>query len=123
MKEILWVGIGGSIGAIMRFGLSNLFNSKEGFPYGTLCANAIGCLLLGFFGVYLNSKVNPIWKPFVTTGCLGALTTFSTFSLETLQFMLRAQWKIAIFYLTLQIFLGLSLSLLGIKIGQLCTHS
>ena len=123
MKEILWVGLGGSIGAMMRLGLSSALNSKEGFPYGTLVANALGCFLLGFFGVYLNSKVPTPWKPFITTGCLGALTTFSTFSFETLQFILRAQWKTALFYLFLQILLGLSLSLLGLKIGQYVTHS
>ena len=123
MKLLFFVGLGGACGATMRFGLSILLNRKEGFPYGTLCANAIGCLILGFLSVYLTTKADPIWKPFLTTGLLGALTTFSTFSFETLQYILRAQWKLAILYLILQLILGLSLCLAGIKLAQIVTNS
>jgi CrcB protein len=123
MYSIISVGLGGALGAISRFLLSLWFNPKDGFPYGTLFANALGCLLLGFLGIYLASRSTPEWRLFVTTGFLGALTTFSTFSFETLQFGLRAQWKLAIIYLCTQLLSGLLLGLIGIKLAQHYTHS
>lgn len=112
------IGLGGALGAISRFVISTWFNSKDGFPYGTLCANAIGCFLLGLLGIYLSTKVHAEWRAFISTGFLGALTTFSTFSLETIQFAQRDQWKLAITYFLVQLITGLCLGLLGIKISQ-----
>ena len=106
---ICCVGLGGAFGAISRFFLSIWLNGKDGFPYGTLCANAIGCFLLGFFGMYLSHKAQAEWSAFFSTGFLGALTTFSTFSLETIYFAQRAQWKLAITYFLIQLISGLCL--------------
>lgn len=118
IPSVFYVGIGGALGAISRFMLSTWFNTKEGFPFGTLCANALGCFLLGFLGTYLSNRMSPEWKLVVSTGFLGALTTFSTFSFETMQFVLRAQWKLATIYFLAQILSGLTLTLLGITLAQ-----
>ena len=116
---VVYVGIGGACGAVCRFLISSWLNTQNGFPFGTLCANAIGCLILGFLGTYLSSRINPEWKLIISTGFLGALTTFSTFSFETIQFVLRDQWKIAALYFFAQIISGALLTLLGIKWAQL----
>ena len=115
---VVYVGIGGACGAVCRFLLSSWLNTQEGFPFGTLCANAIGCFVLGFLGTYLSSKINPEWKLIISTGFLGALTTFSTFSFETVQFVLRDQWKLAALYFSTQVLSGAILTLLGIKLAQ-----
>tara|TARA_B100000683_G_C12222296_1_gene445532 strand:+ start:268 stop:645 length:378 start_codon:yes stop_codon:yes gene_type:complete len=115
---VVYVGIGGACGAICRFWISSLLNTKDGFPLGTLCANALGCLFLGLVGTYLSSRINPEWKLIISTGFLGALTTFSTFSFETVQFVLRDQWKLAILYFFAQIISGGILTLFGIKVAQ-----
>ena len=115
---IVSVGIGGACGAICRFFISSWLNTQDGFPFGTLCANAIGCFLLGLLGTYLSNRINPEWKLVISTGFLGALTTFSTFSLETIQFVLRDQWKIAVLYFFAQIISGTVLTILGIKLAQ-----
>ena len=115
---VMYVGIGGALGAICRFLISSWLNPQGGFPLGTLCANAIGCFVLGLLGAYLSGKINPEWKLIVSTGFLGALTTFSTFSFETIQFVLRDQWKLAALYFCTQILSGAILTLLGIKLAQ-----
>jgi len=118
IKTCIFIGCGGALGAIVRYGISMWLNPKEGFPYGTLCANTIGCFLLGFISVYLFHRIDPHWRIFISTGFLGALTTFSTFSIETVQFALRAQWKLAVIYLFAQVVLGLLMGFFGIRIAQ-----
>ena len=85
LATIIAVGIGGFFGAISRFliatyvqKLSSLF-----FPVGTLAVNVLGSFLIGFLYLYFEQTINPISKALLVTGFLGALTTFSTFSLET----------------------------------------
>ncbi|MAA78218.1 MAG: fluoride efflux transporter CrcB [Deltaproteobacteria bacterium] len=118
ITSIIYVGIGGAFGAVCRFLISSSLNKQEGFPFGTLCANAIGCFLLGLLGTYLSSKITPEWKLVISTGFLGALTTFSTFSFETLQFVLRDQWKMAAVYFFVQIISGAILTLIGMTLAQ-----
>lgn len=118
IPAVVYVGIGGACGAIFRFWISSQLNTQDGFPFGTLCANAIGCLILGLLGTYLSNRVHPEWKLIISTGFLGALTTFSTFSFETVQFVLRDQWKVAALYFFAQILSGGILTLLGVKIAQ-----
>lgn len=84
----LAVALGGALGAVGRFGLTTwLFPLMGGrFPLGTLVANLLGCFLAGLAFVLIVDKgiLPPEYRPFVITGCLGALTTFSTFSLDAL---------------------------------------
>ena len=118
ITAVLYVGIGGAFGAVCRFLLSSWLNTQEGFPLGTLCANAVGCFVLGLVGTYLSNRIDPEWKLIISTGFLGALTTFSTFSFETVQFVLRDQWKLAVLYFFAQIISGSLLTLMGIKLAQ-----
>ncbi|NPA03333.1 MAG: fluoride efflux transporter CrcB [Epsilonproteobacteria bacterium] len=109
--HILAVGLGGFFGAISRFLLSfwvqKLTNSL--FPFGTLTVNVIGSFLIGWLFLYFSYVINPTLKAFLVTGFLGALTTFSTFSLETVLLLQDGVYLKALF----NIFLNVSLSIVS----------
>ena len=87
------VGVGASLGAWCRWGLAQWLNSwHPRLPLGTLVANIVGGLLIGaFVGWSIRSPELDAWRPFVVTGVLGALTTFSTFSAESLSLLQRGE--------------------------------
>ena len=92
IMKILLVMFGGSIGALSRYGVSllaaQLFGTR--FPWGTLIVNLSGCFLIGLSFALAErglSIMNPSMRLFFVTGYLGALTTFSTFGLETVNSM------------------------------------
>lgn len=88
MFDYLLVGVGGMIGAVLRYWLSGLIgNATSGkFPYGTLAVNVIGCFVIGLFLTlgYDRFSWSPGLRLFVAIGILGGFTTFSTFSFETI---------------------------------------
>jgi CrcB protein len=89
------VGIGAALGAWLRWGLSIWLNPRVPmFPLGTLAANLIGGYLIGFAVAYFaaNAQVAPEWRLFAITGMLGGLTTFSTFSAEVTELLLRGDY-------------------------------
>jgi CrcB protein len=90
MLKLICIASGGAIGAIARFSISGcLQNGTPGtFPWGTLCVNTVGSLLIGLFlGLSELVPVSPTVKLFVAVGFLGAFTTFSTYSVETLNLL------------------------------------
>ena len=105
------VGVGAALGAWMRWGLGVLFNPiVPALPLGTLAANLIGGYLMGLaLGAFLtgNAGLSPEMRLFVTTGFLGGLTTFSTFSAEAVSLLSRGEYGWA------------SLHLLGHVVGSL----
>ena len=89
------VGVGAALGAWLRWGLAAALNARAPlFPLGTLAANLIGGYLVGiavaFFAV--RTDLPPEARLFVITGFLGGLTTFSTFSSEVTQLLLRGDY-------------------------------
>jgi CrcB protein len=89
------VGVGAALGAWLRWGLSAALNARAPqFPLGTLAANLIGGYLIGvavgFFA--MRTELPPEARLFVVTGFLGGLTTFSTFSSEVTQLLLRGDY-------------------------------
>lgn len=115
---ILSVGVGGFIGAIARFLISGWVQKSSGmfFPVGTLSVNVIGSLLIGFLALYFESVVSPHQKALVITGMLGALTTFSTFSLETVTMLQGGLWGRAAANVTLNALLCITATLLGMML-------
>jgi len=89
LKTILCVALGGMVGSVARYSLSEaavrfLGNS---FPYGTLFVNVLGCFAIGIFGGYGIPAISETTRLLLITGLLGALTTFSTFSWESIELM------------------------------------
>jgi CrcB protein len=92
--SLLAIAIGAILGAWARWGLGTWFNPTfPTLPLGTLAANLIGAFIIGVMMAIAGPlNVSPAVRLLVTTGFLGALTTFSTFSAETMTLLLRAQY-------------------------------
>lgn len=88
------VFMGAGIGALARWQLGLWLNSKASIPLGTLAANWLGGLLVGLLAGYFSTHPDlaPQWRLFWVTGLLGGLTTFSTFSAESVGFLQRGEW-------------------------------
>jgi len=95
---LLAVGSGGFVGAVMRFMLSSWVQKAAGgfFPVGTLSVNVLGSFIIGLAALYFESVVAPHQRALIITGMLGALTTFSTFSLETVAMLQSGLWGRAV---------------------------
>ncbi len=115
---LLAVGTGGFIGAILRFLISGWVQklSPTLFPVGTLSVNILGSFIIGFMALYFESVVAPHQKALVITGMLGALTTFSTFSLETLTMLQGGLWGRVTMNVTLNVILCVTATMLGMML-------
>ncbi|WP_341480423.1 fluoride efflux transporter CrcB [Clostridium cibarium] len=118
LQKIIFVGVGGCIGASLRYLItiasSKLINSN--FPFGTLIVNVIGGFLIGLIMELSNSTelISPNLKLFLTTGIMGGLTTFSTFSYETINLMNDGRYVLG----SANILLNVILSLGGVILAK-----
>ena len=123
LTKILLVGLGGFMGASLRY-LSGLlvgrFTSQTPFPYETFFVNMLGCLLIGFFAGLADTRdlFSETSRVFVFTGFLGAFTTFSTFSHDTLGLFQEGYPSQALMNMGVQIFLGLIAVWGGLQISK-----
>ena len=95
LYALLAVGIGAAFGAWLRWGLGLWLNpALPGLPLGTLAANLVGGYLIGLAIAFFAQQptLPPEWRLLIITGFLGGLTTFSTFSAETVTLLLRGQY-------------------------------
>lgn len=114
--SIFAVSIGAVIGANLRWGLALLCNRWfADIPPGTLIANLIGAWLIGVsISFFSQSSLGPEWRLFAVTGLLGALTTFSTFSLEMVAALQAGKWLMAGLGVLVHVAGSLLLTMLGI---------
>lgn len=116
----VWVGLGGSIGSLCRYGIARWTGDRfDGlFPWGTLIANVTGTFLLGLL---LGNTVTPVWTLFLGTGILGGLTTFSTWMVESLRLIEEGEYRTAALNLLGSAGVGLAVFWLGYRLagGQL----
>jgi fluoride exporter len=111
MTHYLLVFLGAGVGGVLRYGVSLAYakNATE-FPWPTLGVNLVGCLLMGFAAAFLNTPDRESWRLFLLVGVLGGFTTFSSFSLETLNLWNNNYPITAITYVLVSNVLGVSLA-------------
>jgi fluoride exporter len=116
-----WVALGGALGSMARFGLAAAVASLTGpqFPWGTLLINILGSFVIGWFGALTGSRgavsVAPDLRVFVMVGICGGFTTFSSFSLQTLELLQAGE----LFWAGGYILGSVVLCLLGVWAGTL----
>ena len=122
--SVIWLAVagGGAIGAMARHGVSRLSLHFLGpnFPWGTLCANVAGSLMMGLVIAWLAAKEphSPALRAFLTVGLLGAFTTFSTFSLDVVTLYRDRTIAIAGAYLVASVILSIAGLLGGLMLGR-----
>ena len=107
------VAIGGALGACARYGLSTVFKGTA----ATLIANGVGCFLIGLLAGFLASRaeLSDSLRPLLMTGFLGALTTYSTFSLEAMNLLNEGKVTSAVGYIVATLLISLSSCALGLS--------
>ena len=118
MNKIILVGLGGFIGAVLRHIISgsvDKWSQNVNFPYGTLLVNLTGCLLIGMFLRIdeMHGMLTDETRIFLLVGVLGAFTTFSTFSNETINLINNKSLHFAFLNIGTHVVFGLSAVLLG----------
>ena len=114
--RILSVAVGGAIGAVARYTISHAVavSNNTSFPWGTLVVNVLGCLLIGLLMEGTSRLAHrPDLQAMLVTGLLGAMTTFSTFSLETVILFQRESWVPALANIALNLTLGVAAVIAG----------
>lgn len=122
MKHILYIALGGSLGAVARYSVSKGIQVFSGsmFPVGTLFVNVSGSFLIGFlFYFFENIFMSNDLRSLLLIGFLGAYTTFSTYSLETINFVKDGELKSGL----INIFLSNILCLLMVVAGMVASRA
>lgn len=116
MKILFAIGFGSFIGGSSRYLISLFFQQRiQGvFPWATFSVNLLGCFLIGIvFSAFEKGSITDDWKLFLATGILGGFTTFSAFSMESLQMMRSGNVMLAMIYVLASVLLGIVFSFLG----------
>jgi len=123
MLGVLLVAVGGAIGSVSRYLVSNWMVARFGsdFPLGTLLVNIVGCFIIGLFMAMSSERLgmSPYWRLLIAVGFLGGLTTFSSFSYETLRLVEDADMMCAFYNVGLNLIGGFLAAWLGIIISRL----
>ncbi len=110
MQTILYIGAGSFLGGILRYLLSSFLSFKihSVFPIGTFAVNILGCFVIGLLFALNDRAIIPShWMFFFATGLCGGFTTFSAFSLETLNLFRTEQFGYAFLYIAASVLVGL----------------
>jgi CrcB protein len=122
IKTLLLIASGGAFGALSRYGAALGVYSimGRGFPYGTLFVNVVGSFLMGMLSIMLLERFNlgPEWRAAILVGFLGSFTTFSTFSIETLNLLEQGDFNRAFLNMGLSLVLCIIAVWFGVSIGR-----
>ena len=122
MKRLIIVALGGALGAVARYGASEVIRAlwPSQFPLGTLLVNITGSFVVGLFLTLTGSNSDALveWKLFIAVGFLGAYTTFSAFEYETLELAKDGRFLSAALNIILSVALGLIAVWVGVAIGR-----
>ncbi|MEN8167382.1 MAG: fluoride efflux transporter CrcB [Pseudomonadota bacterium] len=122
MTQLIAIAAGGAAGALFRFWVSSGVYSLLGrsFPFGTLAVNVLGSLVMGFLYVLLLDRmaVAPEIRAALLVGFLGAFTTFSTFSIETLNLIEQADFMKAGLNMLVSVIACVSACWFGVLLGR-----
>ena len=123
MYTYLAIAFGGALGALSRHWLTSAMENLNGtdFPLGTFVVNLFGSFLIGLVFVVFAEKLSfaEQWRPVSIIGCLGAMTTCSTFSLDALLLFQQGQYNTAIFYVLSSVVLCLSAAYMGMYVSRM----
>lgn len=122
IKSLCIVGIGSFVGGALRYFISTQMKNccTQGFPWGTLAVNLLGCFIIGvFFTLFsrYNLTSHP-WCLLLTTGLCGGFTTFSTFANESIQMLQNGHLASFLIYVSMSVIAGIGLTALGYWIAK-----
>lgn len=115
--KLLVIALGGAFGAVLRYGCEGLVHRAvgPGFPWGTMAVNVAGCLFIGFLWTLTErSLIAPRLQTFLLVGVIGAFTTFSTYTLESVNLIRDGETALGVWNLALSNALGLGALLAGL---------
>ncbi len=128
MLTLLFVGIGGGVGSVCRFGVSELGAKLLGksFPFGIFIVNVVGCFAIGIVAAFLLEE--RFWvnvsthhaRALLITGFIGGFTTFSSFSLDALMLFQKGEWTKAMTYIVLSVIISMLAVTVGFYLVKRC---
>lgn len=122
MKHLLLIFLGGGTGSILRYYLGRFIQGyvTSGFPAGTLVINIVACFIIGLLAGMIDSGFNlsAATRLLLITGFCGGLSTFSAFSIESVQLMQEEKYIYLVLYIVLSLTLCLAVTFAGMMLGS-----
>ena len=118
LKNMIWVGLGGMLGAVARYFFGLTIKSVT-FPYATGLVNIVGALIMGFImGLAIKGQISPSLRLFLATGICGGFTTFSAFAWENLELLQQQRYGSFMVYTLGTLALGIAATTIGYLLAK-----
>ncbi len=122
MLQLLVIGCGGAVGALMRYGLALRITSLAGsaFPWGILFVNIVGCFLAGLLFTWAVPRIplSDLLRNGLQLGLLGGFTTFSAFSIDSIALFDQGLWLRGLLYIVTSVIVSILGAYLGMSVGR-----